>query len=115
MEINVIHTDANMFDDLVEHNALTIEGLNLSSIEDFVNWIEEYTPLKRKDVYVTKGALANHEWHLTGCNAYSDNLNIVSVKLNDMEDFNKIVLPRFNIGARWMGDIYDNNVRRQVA
>jgi hypothetical protein len=64
-------------------------------------------------VYVTKGSLANSEWHLTGDNAYPGDLNIVSIKLDDMEDFNKVVVPRFQIGARWMDDIYDNNVARE--
>ena len=30
-----------------------------------------------------------------------------------MEDFNKIIMPRFDVGGRWMDDIYDNNVRRE--
>lgn len=112
MNINIVNTDATTLEDLVRHSALTIEGLALDSIPQFVEWIEEYTPLKTKTVYVTKGALANREWGLTGRNAYPSDLNIVSVKLHDMEDFNKIVMPRFDIGGRWMDDIYDNNVRR---
>ena len=112
-KINIIETNATMLDDLVKHSALTIEGLALKSIKNFVAWIENHTPLKRKDVYVTKGALANQEWGLTGDNAYDADLNIVSVKLDDMKDFNKIVIPRFEIGGRWMDDIYDNNIRRE--
>lgn len=115
MNIKIINTDATTLKNLVDHSALTIEGLALSSIEDFVKWIETYTLLKNKVVYVTKGALANSEWHLTGDNAYPDDLNIVSVKLDDMEDFNKIVIPRFEVSGRWMDDIYDNNIRREVA
>ena len=115
MNIKVINTDATTLKSLVDHSALTIEGLALNSIEDFVKWIETYTPLKNKVAYVTKGALANREWGLTGDNRYQDGLNIVSVRLDDMEDFNKIVMPRFEVGARWMDDIHDNNVRREVA
>ena len=115
MDINIINSNANTLEDLVKTSALTIEGLALDSIKDFIAWIEEHTPLKRKTVYVTKGALANREWGLTGDNAYPSNFNIVSVKLDDMEDFNKIVMPRFSIGGRWMDDIYDNNIQREVA
>lgn len=113
MNINIVNTDSTTLQDLVDNSALTIEGLALDSIPQFVEWIEEYTPLKNKTVYVTKGALANREWGLTGRNAYSADLSIVSVKLDDMEDFNKIVMPRFAVGGRWMDDIYDNNVRRE--
>lgn len=113
MNIKIINTDTTALKSLVDHSALTIEGLALNSIKDFVEWIETYTPLKNKVVYVTKGALANREWGLTGDNRYQDDLNIVSVKLDDMEDFKKIVMPRFDVDARWMDDIYDNNVRRE--
>lgn len=113
MNINIVNTDATTLHDLVEHSALTIEGLATDLIPQFVEWIEGYTPLKNKTVYVTKGALANREWGLTGRNAYSADLNLVSVKLDDMENFKKIVMPRFQIGGRWMDDIYDNNVRRE--
>lgn len=113
MDINIVNTDATTLQDLVDHSALTIEGLATDSIPQFVEWIEEHTPLKNKTVYVTNGALANREWGLTGRNAYPANVSIVSVKLDDMEDFKKIVMPRFQIGGRWMDDIHDNNVRRE--
>lgn len=112
MKINIVITDACILKDLVEHSALTIEGLNLDSVKTFVAWVNQHTPLKRKDVYITTGALANREWGLHDSNAYPDNINLVSIKLDDMEDFNKIVIPRFQVGARWMDDIHDNNVRR---
>ena len=115
MNTKIINTNATTLKSLVDNSALTIVGLALDSIEDFVEWIETYTPLKNKVAYVTKGALANREWGLTGDNRYQDDLNIVSVKLDDMEDFKKIVMPRFEVGARWMDDIYDNNVRREHA
>lgn len=110
--IKIIKTTPAILDDLVKHSAFTLEGLAKESIKDFVEWIEALTPLKKREVYVTKGKLANSEWGLTGSNAYPNDLTIVSVKLDDMEDFNKVVMPRFEIGARWMDDIYDNNVWR---
>ena len=39
---------------------------------------------------------------------YSDDLNIVCVDLNKLENFNKIVLRRFEVGARWLDDIISN-------
>ena len=115
MKINIINANAAVLNDLVAHSALTVEGLASKSIKDFVAWIESYTPLKKRNVYVISGKLANRVWKLHGTNAYPDDLAIVSVKLDDMKDYNKIVMPRFSIGARWMDDIYDNNVRRERA
>lgn len=112
-KIQIVNADARTLKDLVKHSAFTLEGLALDSVKDLVEWIEALTPLKNRVVYVTKGSLANSEWKLTGDNAYPDDLNIVSIKLDDMEDFNKVVMPRFQIGARWMDDIHDNNVARE--
>ena len=110
-----IETDAKQLQKLIDKSALTITGLQLDDINKFVEWIEQRTPLKNRRVFVTKGALVNSEWKLTGSNRYNDGLNLVSVLLDDLEDWNKIVLPRFQIGGRWMDDIHDNDVRRERA
>lgn len=94
-------------------SALTMEGLIEDSIPDFLNWIKEHTPLIREDVYITKGIVMNTAFNLTGNNKYPDDCTIVSVKLDDMENSAKIILPRFEIGARWMDDIIENNLRKE--
>ena len=111
----IINTDAKTLKELVDGSALRIEGLAESSIDDFLDWVEKTAGLKTRRAYMTKGSLANGEWGLTGDNAYLDDLTIVSVKLDDMEDWNKVVIPRMQIGGRWMDDIRDNNVRRERA
>lgn len=112
-KVEIVEADADILQELVDHSALTIEGLALDSVGDFVAWIESYTPLKNRRVFITKGSLANAQWNLTGDNAYPDDLNIASVKLDDMDNYEKIVMPRFQVGGRWMDDIYDNNIARE--
>ncbi len=107
----VVLTTEDELDDL--GSALTIEGLAEESIPDFFDWIEQYTPVTNKVAYITKGKTMNEVYGLTGTNAYPDDCTIVSVKLEDMENFNAIVMPRFQIGARWFDDIVDNNLRRE--
>ena len=109
----IINVDSKTLKELVKGSALTFEGLAESSFDGFLDWVDGIAGLKTRRLYVTKGKLANSEWSLTGDNAYQDDLNIVSVKLDDMEDWNKVVMPRFQIGARWADDIYENNVRRE--
>ena len=111
----IINVDSKTLKELVKGSALTFEGLAESSFDGFLDWIKDIAGLKTRRLYVTKGRLANSEWGLTGDNAYQNDLNIVSVKLDDMEDRNKIVMARFQIGARWADDIYENNVRRERA
>jgi len=111
----IINTDAKTLKELVDGSALTIAGLAEPSIGGFLDWVENIAGLKVRRAYVTKGSLANGEWGLTGGNAYPDDLNIVSVKLDDMKDWNKVVLPRLLVGGRWLDDIYDNAVRRERA
>jgi len=111
--VEVIRADAAALEELVKGSALTIEGLAESSIGDFLDWIEEHTKLKTRRAYLTTGRLANAEWGLTGDNRYQDDLNLVSVKLDDMENYERIVMPRFQVGGRWMDDVYDNNMARE--
>lgn len=109
----IINVDSKTLEELVKGSALTFEGLAESSFDGFLGWVDDIAGLKTRRVYVTKGRLANSEWLLTGDNAYQNDLNIVSVKLDDMEDWNKIVMARLQVGARWMGDIHDANVVRE--
>ena len=107
-------TTALELKELEDNSALTIEGLAEESIPDLIEWIKQYTPLVREDVYVTKGKTMNAVYHLTGNNAYTDDLTLVSIKLDDMEHYETIVIPRFQIGGRWFDDIVDNNARREM-
>lgn len=111
IKINV--TEKEQLDMLYNNSALTIEGLTEESIPDFLDWIEERTPLKERKVYVISGEVMNKQYNLTGNNAYLEDLTIVSVMLNDMENPNAVILPRFEIGGRWFDDIVDNNLRRE--
>lgn len=42
----------------------------------------------------------NEFYNLTDSNSYDEELNIVCIKLSDMEDFNVIIIPRFEIKVR---------------
>lgn len=110
--MNKIYTK-NDGDILDLESALTMEGLVEDSIPDFLDWIKEYTPLIKEEVYITKGNVMNDAFNLTEDNRYPDDCTIVSVKLDNMQNPGKIIIPRFQIGARWMDDIVNNNIRRE--
>lgn len=94
-------------------SALTMEGLAEDSIIDFINWVKQYTPMKQDKAYIIKGKTMNEVYSLTGNNAYPDDCTLVAIKLEDMEDSMKVVMPRFQIGARWFDDIVMNNAMRE--
>lgn len=94
-------------------SALTLEGLSENSISDFLDWIKEYTPLKNETAYIIKGKTMNNVYMLSGTNRYPDECNLVAIKLEDMEDWSKIVIPRFDVGGRWFDDIVMNNAARE--
>lgn len=99
--------------ELYNNSALTMTGLAESSIPDFLNWIKKLTPMKKEDVYVFSGKFMNDELHLTGTNRYPDDLTFVSVKLDDIENVDAVVFPRFQIGGRWLDDIINNDLSRE--
>lgn len=96
-------------------SALTWEGLRLEDLPAVTEWMAKYGA-KFKDgasVYVTEGKDMNAAEGLTGSNAYPNDLHIVSFRLEDIENWQKLMLPRFEVGGRWMDDILENNRRRE--
>lgn len=110
MEIKTL-TELKELEDL--GSALTIEGLAEDSIPEFIDWVKQHTPMKNETAYIIKGKTMNSVYGLTGNNAYPDDCTIVSIKLEDMENFTAVVIPRFQIGARWFDDIVMNNAFRE--
>ena len=111
--INVINTNPAIIKDLYEGDALTFEGMTTDtvSLEDMFDWIEDYTKMKKYDVYITKGKDLNTVYNFPRNKRYPADLSIVSIKLTDMEDFSKIIMPRFQVYGRWMSDVVDNRKR----
>lgn len=98
---------------LKEDWAITAEGLAKESFEDFLDWADHFAKLKKRELYLTPGKVMNEAYGLTGNNRYPENLNIVSIKLEDMENPNALALPKMMTGARWMYDIVENNLARE--
>lgn len=105
--------DEKTLEELYDCSALTLEGLRPDNIQEFLQFIKKFTDFKVSPVpvYVIEGSVMNHFYGLRGNNAYRDELNIISIKLESLENFANIVVPRFQIGARWFDDIVDNNRR----
>lgn len=103
----ILVTEPSVLNSLKVSSALTFVGQDNSddNLQAILRWVKSYTALKREDVYIIKGKLMNETAVLTFANAYPPDLNIVAIKLNDIEDFDKIVLPRFAVCGRWV----DNN------
>lgn len=100
MEIIEIKTKEEL-EALYNCSAMTWEGLVKEDFETALNTCGE----EGAKGYITKGRVMNEICHLTGRNAYSDDLSIFSI---DKSKGLAIIY-----GARWMDDIIDNNARRQ--
>ena len=89
------------FDFLYKNWAMTWEGLSEESFEEA---LEECGGENAKG-YLIKGKDMNAQYHLTGTNAYPDDLNIFAIY-----PFKGLAMM---YGARWFTDIVDNNTRRE--
>ena len=89
------------FDFLYKNWAMTWEGLAEESFEEA---IEECGGENAKG-YLIKWKDMNAHYHLTGTNAYPDDLNIFAIY-----PFKGLAMM---YGARWFTDIVDNNTRRE--
>ena len=103
-------------DELYKGSALTFTGVDDSeeSINAMIKWLKQYTDVSDPfTINVIKGETMNREYGLTGNNSYPNDLNFISIKLEDIKEVNKIVLTRLQVGGRWFDDIVDNNRVRQ--
>lgn len=103
-------------DELYNCSAFTIEGIRTDEedINGLINWIKQYSAVSDPlPIHIISGKLMNDEYHLTGNNRYPNDLNIISIKNNDIKNLDKIIMPRFSIGGRWFDDIVNNNSSRE--
>lgn len=99
-----------LFDELYDNSALTLEGLNLASLDDYANYLNRVCGLKDGAVFhIIQGYEMND---LSGNDTYPEDLHIVVIKLNDLINPNNIIMKRFDFGGRWFDDVVDNNVLR---
>lgn len=71
--------------------------------------------MKKDRFYVISGKLMNESYHLTGTNAYPNDVTIVCMKNGeDIEVNSALCIQRFEFGGRWFDDIVDNNARREL-
>ena len=80
---------------------MTWEGLSEESFEEA---LKECGGENAKG-YLIKGKDMNAHYHLTGTNAYPDDLNIFAIY-----PFKGLAMM---YGARWFTDVVDNNTRRE--
>lgn len=115
-DFNIIYCTEGDLQTLYDDNALTFEGtvIDDDNLGYLVEWLNSYNcHMKRKDFYVVSGGLMDSYYGLTGKNAYPRNLNILCVKLSDLDNIGGIIMARFSIGGRWFNDVVDNNLRAE--
>lgn len=115
--MNIIEVnDEQMLDEFYNKWSLTFEGTTTDdeNLKWLINWFNEHDcKMIKEDFYIISGRMMNKVYHLTGSNAYPDNINILVIKLEDLETPDNIYVPRFEIGGRFFNDIVDNNARRE--
>lgn len=109
MEILKVTTKEEL-KNLYDHSALTILGVELKSLQEYITWAEETSGETINKVFAISGDTMNKEYGLIGNMRYPSDLNIISIILGS-EGLAKIAIPRFELGARWFDDIVDNNAR----
>ena len=66
-----------------------------------------------EDWSLTIEGLAPDEKNLKELLDWVKDCTLACVKLADMENPNRVAIPRFQIGGRWFYDIVENNARRE--
>ena len=120
MEIKIIPADETKIRELKNGSAFTWEGLsglenNKEVILDDFKKADVLGDVEIFEFYTWKGELMNQIYQLTGSNAYPEDLTFVSIPLSMFNNnVGKLALVKFQLGARWLDDIVDNNARREL-
>lgn len=110
----IVEADESTIKKLELSSALTIEGLNIESFGEALEFIDnECGGLKEGDIYTWNGELFNEIYNLKGRNAYTDDLTFFCVPLDLALDIQKLSVTRFQFQGRWLDDIVYNNRVRQ--
>lgn len=114
---NLIHADSDKISELEKGSAFTWEGLNSDdeSLSQAVDFFTENTKGFKVpcDIYWWSGEEFNDKYQLTGDNRYPNDLTFVSIPLNMWSEMGNLPMVKFQVGARWLDDIVDNNARRE--
>lgn len=107
---------ANTLLNFYRSDALCLEGLALSSLKDYADWIDANGGLKENSKFsIVSGELVNEVFGLEDADAYPEDLNIVLLPLSSIESIGKMAISRFSVGARWFKDVIDNSHPTQNA
>ena len=115
-EFQLVEADEEQIEDLKNNSALTWEGMAIDddNLQTIVDDLRQETRIKLPVIFYTwKGKLFNEMYGLTENNAYPDDLNFLAIDLDNWENIGKLPVYKFQIGARWLDDIVDNNKLRQ--
>lgn len=115
-DFQLVEADEEQIEDLKNNSALTWEGMAIDddNLQAIVDDLKQETRIKLPVIFYTwKGKLFNEMYGLTENNAYPDDLNFLAIDLDNWENIGKLPVYKFQIGARWLDDIVDNNKLRQ--
>lgn len=116
MDLNIITCTSDDLQELYDDWAFTMEGYatDEDNLRALIKWMNMHDcHMLTPNIYVVSGELMNMYYGLTGTNAYPNDLNIVCIKLADLDNVPGITLPRFQIGGRWFKDVVDNNAMHE--
>ena len=106
------------FKELVDGSAFTWLGMtsgedNLKAIESFFK--EEgnvMDPNQEMEIHIWTGKQGN-EWMGLIKDPYPEDLTCISLPLDQFNNIGKLAMLKLQVGARWLDDIYDNNLRHE--
>lgn len=115
-EFDLVEADEDKIRELENNSAFTWEGMAISddNLQTIVDDLKKETKITLPVIFYTwKGKMFNEMYGLTDKNAYPDDLNFLSIDLDNWSEMGRLPFYKMEVGARWLDDIVDNNKVRQ--
>lgn len=105
--------NSDKFNEFYEKSALTFVGMIPEEAQLYVDYFKEnnVTVNEEIDGYIYTGKMMNEKYHLTGENAYPEDLHILTIPTEAFDP--GVCTVRFGLAGRWFDDIVDNKKARE--
>lgn len=110
----IVLKDGAKIKELYQKEAMVIEGLDMDSVNEYMDYLKEITLVRRERLYVISGKLMNSVYRLADENMYPDNIHIVCILPNEVLIDRYAAKELTNLGAKDLKAIVEDYKRMEI-
>lgn len=110
----IVLTDGAKIRELNKKEAVAIEGLDMDSVKEYMDYLKKITFVRRERLYIISGKLMNSVYRLAEENMYPYYIHIVCILPEDVLIDRHTIKELTNLGAKPLNTIVDDYQRMEI-